>query len=166
MKERPILFNGEMVRAILEGVKTETRRPVKPQPQGESHPSSPFGEAGDRLWVRETFALERGQVLYRADEPPLQPHDPFDDAPAPRVKGPRWRPSIHMPRACARLMLEVVDIRMERLHEMTEKSARAEGDPDLETFRDGWNAIYGDQGLGWSANPWVWVVEFRVLERR
>lgn len=166
MKERPILFNGEMVRAILEGVKTETRRPVKPQPQGEAHPPSPFGEAGDRLWVRETFALERGQVLYRADEPPVQPPDPFDDEPSPRVKGPRWRPSIHMPRAYARLVLEVVDVRMERLHEMTETSARAEGDPDLRTFKDGWNAIYGEQGLGWSANPWVWVVEFRVIERR
>jgi hypothetical protein len=163
--ERPILFNGEMVRAILTGQKTETRRPVKPQPNDATFHRSPFGEVGDRLWVREAFAVVQGQVLYRADEPPARAPDPFE-APSPRAKGPRWTPSIHMPRQYSRLSLEILSVHMARLQEMSEDSARAEGDPDLATFKDGWNAIYGEQGLGWSANPWVWVVGFKVSERR
>ena len=139
MKERPILFSGPMVRAILDGRKTQTRRPVKmpksvnPVALGSMMqraselgplPGSAFGEPGDRLWVRETFDLDqpafpdesdKSRVLYRAD------HDPQHWGYF------RWRPSIHMPRWASRIDLEVVSVRVERLQSISEDDARAEG---------------------------------------
>ncbi len=196
--ERPILFSGPMVRAILDGRKTQTRRVVKPQPGGqlfhgmdwrwyrsaladEREPiRCPYGVPGDRLWVRETFALsvvdpdgpppeddhENYDVIYRAD--PDQPGGGWTDGDGKAIPPP-WRPSIHMPRWASRLTLEVVSVRVERLNEISEADARAEGmDADVANsprvwFMATWNAINAKRAP-WESNPWVWRVEFRRVE--
>lgn len=201
MKERPILFSGAMVRALLIGSKTQTRRIVKdlppwpitaichdaggtgkwmpngPSPSGTGMAAGhwrlcPYGQPGDRLWVRETFAYlgtnKRGPHAYRADT---------DDGERIRVDAP-WKPSIHMPRAASRILLEIVSVRVERLQNISEKDARAEGatiedrhmagycagqflPPAIRAYRDLWESISGDGS--WGANPWVWVVEFKQV---
>ncbi len=225
MRERPILFSGPMVRAILAGTKTQTRRPVKLKvgndnrfPIGRNTVMNirdpraveygPFGQTGDRLWVREewhitgsskhhsepfqrihvayrphsTAAIERG---YRLDGKTfrLDPDTPYpcSSTPSHRKDGAiRWRPSIHMPRWACRLVLEIVSVRVERLQEISEEDALAEGvslawysrEHDIdgfyesyrEAFQDAWNPIYAAKGQGWDANPWVWVVEFKRAE--
>ena len=193
-KERPILFSGPMIRAILAGAKTQTRRVVKPQsailtdemaralgvqPPAQQNPPvirCPYGVPGDRLWVRETFAwLSDGTgcpddadgVLYRATDPG------WDD----EKTGLRWRPSIFMPWAASRILLEITDVRVERLQEISEADARAEGVTptfpiygdcggfEHEGHRDAfirlWESING--AGSWDANPWVWVVSFRQI---
>lgn len=200
MAERPILFSGAMVRAILAGTKTQTRRVVKPQPYVDAQgnacwngsnfgqdgrgpllrslaspvPSSrtkrvhcPYGAPGDRLWGRETWCPLTLGFAYAAD--PI-----WNGAPAGR-----WRPSIHMPRAASRITLEITGVRVERLQDISEADAMAEG-CSLEcmtpTGDDSGSAIHGPGGYialwesingpgSWDANPWVWVVEFkRVTE--
>lgn len=211
--ERPILFNGEMVRAILEGRKTVTRRPLKNQMANDwhiadpknpmatitsAHPKkgkfgllirreiypdsgkfeydvivSPFGRPGDRLWVRETFAVYGDEkfaaIHYRAD----RPHDVGR-------KDVGYKPSIHMPRWACRILLEITEVRVERLQHVSEEQARNEGISPLPcgrfhcghdeqgqvtsksaitAFAWVWNSINGEGG--WAANPWVWVVEFK-----
>lgn len=201
MKERPILFSGAMVRAILSGQKTQTRRVVNPYPPEERSiipylPSAivpqqdgtfaaytdgrkakefrcPYGQPGDRLWVRETFAAaiySDGMrfVEYKADRS-LSDFDGYDD-PA----GGRWRPSIHMPRWASRITLEITDVRVERLQDISEADAEAEGVDFLRHVHDGdegltarqlfdclWSSINGDES--WPSNPWVWVIEFKVV---
>jgi hypothetical protein len=170
-----------MVRAILDGRKTQTRRVVKPKKwmlNDWSGLACPYGAPGDRLWVRETFTcvagpdILPGRVVYRADEPELDV---------------RWTPSIHMPRYRSRILLEVEDVRAERLNHISGADAVAEGieaygqlvgNSVFTTFRDYltgakdraarqsfetlWESINGPGS--WAANPWVWVVEFRRLE--
>jgi hypothetical protein len=181
MKERPILFSGEMVRAILDGGKTQTRRIVKQQPtpdelaEGVRFTESgwllygrefrghtircPFGQPGDRLWVRETWAPIPGGpatpengVIYRADE---------------HAEKWLWRPSIHMPRWASRITLEIVTVRVERLWSISRGDAIAEGCPrrrdtggtsPVVWFSELWESINGQ--ASWSINPWVWVIEF------
>lgn len=146
MKERPILFSAPMVRAILTGKKTQTRRVVKLSQR------CPYGIPDDRLWVRETWAdgdelaSSRGpldapeHVLYRADNSAYYFGDsPMDGSnrPGRRVKDTEgwnfdhpcvhWKPSIHMPRWAARIILEVTDVRVERVQDITEEDAKAEG---------------------------------------
>jgi hypothetical protein len=157
VKERAILFATPMVRSILAGTKTETRRLVKPQPEGTVTRPCPYGEPGDRLWVREAWAMTEGGVLYRADAT----LEGLEER--PKV---RWRPSLHMPRALCRLVLEVTSVRPERLSAMDATGALAEGRESVEAFKDSWNARYGEAGDGWSADPWVWVIGFKVIERR
>lgn len=141
MKSRPILFSGPMVRAILEGRKTQTRRPLKPQPIcGDDpnwiRPPCPYGKPGDRLWVRENFLqlmhgkVTDGRVKYCASIDPRSTGTPKND-------GYWWRkrPSIHMPRWDSRITLEVTDIRVERLQKISREDAIAEGArefPDLQ----------------------------------
>lgn len=218
MKERPILFSGPMVRAILEGRKTMTRRVVKPEgahylfpfldlpgnQTGEwawcssshvvgKHIHCPYGQVGDRLWVRENFC-------------PIYPQDPHYNGGRPieydyaatyqhgyRLgdligEKKKWKPSIHMPRIASRILLDITGVRVERLHEISEADAQAEGvervvagvgwrrycDPDSEevgvppcgdarrSFRSLWKLINGDES--WNANPWVWVVEFKRVQ--
>lgn len=221
MKERPILFSGSMVRAILDGRKTMTRRVVKPQPpttteavQTFHHPDPrphfwandgaslldwaqpcPYGEVGDRLYVRETWQHSNHPfgpyepdclVFYRADY--------LDDPLGPDLERSRdgirreWRPSIHMPRSVSRVTLEVTGVRVERLQDISEADAIAEGIRQHDdrngwvnecTLPDGkrhfdasaygmycqlWDSLNAARGYGWNVNPWVWVVEFERIE--
>jgi hypothetical protein len=235
IKERPILFNAEMVRAILDGRKSQTRRVVKPQPsfpfgvkqivlvddpwhndafvgtpaegmmgdgprEKQFHcedyagnlvarfdATCPYGQPGDRLWVKETWQhlhndgspLERlpdwektpVHCFYRADE---------SDPTALPVSG-KWRPSIHMPRWASRITLEITEVRAERVQEISEGDAKAEGcglgctvkserfgrymSAGQFAFAELWDSINAKRGLGWEANPWAWVIGFRKLER-
>lgn len=206
-KEHPILFNGAMVRAILSGQKTQTRRVLK-QATGPSlsvdmsedspgvaelswlHGAGPghdveeeiarvpcpFGKPGDRLWVRETWmdltgtgishwdvaTGKRARYAYGAESPPGSESDE-----ARKDFGLKWRPSIHMPRQACRLVLEVTDVRVGRLQAISEADARAEGvDPEMPdecvlAFQRLWESINGP--ANWDSNPWVWVIEFKVV---
>lgn len=206
MKERPILFNGEMVRAILDGRKTQTRRPVKPQPvkYGDDgawiHPATesepqwaahlgdaikwacPFGQVGDRLWVRETWAhdapsLEECRSRFEDFFPSSLPYGPYFRADSVHEgTGLRWRPSIHMPRWACRIVLEITDVRVERVQEISKDDAVAEGCDESKSeqaktcgyflkptpkFITVWNSCYSARGLGWNENPLVWVIDFK-----
>jgi hypothetical protein len=222
MKERPILFSAPMVRALLDGSKTQTRRLVKlphENPLGEWAPTiiggesggrtaagasipaqgaiwhtrtgdclaCPYGQPGDRLWVRETHRAIWGQspgyligVDYKAD--PQEKWERMRD----HMGRPKWTPSIHMFREHSRILLEIVSVRVERLNDCSEADALAEGiDADelaerqdsydivckgtgasgrataQSMYRELWESI-NDAG-SWTANPWVWVVDFRRL---
>jgi hypothetical protein len=228
MTDRPILFSAEMVRAILDGKKTQTRRAMKVQPwpeatvevgpyhphridrNGESQPGPavfgaiwdhqdivnggdaglrcPYGAPGDTLWVRETWCKGaddgrqvplRMATLYRADgeHVTLSDGDGFTQTNRDGSEKLPWRPSIHMPRWASRITLRITDIRVERLHDITEDDARAEGcpyptewagrfvdrDETAKTwFKSLWNKINGPGA--WEANPWVWVVAFERVK--
>ncbi len=253
-KERGVLFNAEMVRAILDGRKTQTRRVIKPQPfdrswsrhdhqiviesgranrgdeidgliayskssGGEWHAKCPLGQPGDRLWVRETWGVVShafnddgfripwtphrpstrvhelpfgngyysGHVIYRADGGFIWSGD--DDGDGERTA---WHPSIHMPRKTSRIDLLITGVRVERLQDISEEDARAEGVtriennygngpaycdyllPDLNdtaewyahakhSFQSLWRSTYGADS--WQLNPWVWVIEFERLAK-
>ncbi|MCG7803995.1 hypothetical protein MCV29_22820 [Enterobacter asburiae] len=195
MTERGMIFNGEMVRAILDGRKTQTRRPVNPStanlldlqgqyPHKKYNISCPFGAIGDRIWVRETWAEAGASApdlkLYRANYPA---HVPAHYENVPPAQDVRWTPSIHMPRWASRILLEITDVRVERLNDISEEDARAEGiidggclncgepepcgcanpEPDAtDAFAYLWQSIYGQEN--WNANPWVWVIEFNRIE--
>ncbi|WP_312423606.1 hypothetical protein [Kosakonia cowanii] len=224
MKERPMIFNAEMVRAILDGRKTQTRRIMKVQPEnvdlglrritdssvakevgmyfwcladacGVKHRSNlfscPFGEVGDRIWVREAWARynidqDSHDIAYRATTPEDWPEEG------------RWRPSIHMPRWASRIMLEITGVRVERLNNTSHEDAEREGihtevwdqmvvaknyaaedgffqfwsesmphyvemnELYRSSFQSLWQSIYGAEN--WQANPWVWVIEFKRIE--
>lgn len=212
MKERPILFSGPMVRAILEGRKTMTRRVVKLRYGADvvvtngqvwkparvdyaGYVDCPYGQVGDRLWVREAFSGPH--CMDASDGCKAVPPSKWGDcsriwywADGNMTEGDwtRPRPSIHMPRWASRVLLEIVAVRVERLHEISEADAQAEGvervvagvgwrrycDPDSEevgvppcgdarrSFRSLWKFINGDES--WNANPWVWVVEFKRVQ--
>ena len=184
MKERPILFKAEMVRAILSGKKTQTRRVVKPPAPYVPSDSGvdilvatdqircPYGKPGDRLWVREQFSGD-----YACDGYP--PREWPEDCPIwywadGQVEYGDWtkpKPSIHMPRKFSRIDLLIKDIRVERLQDITTEDVIKEGIPDSE-FLDRWNARHYFRKLWdsingktypWESNPWLWIVEF---ERR
>lgn len=186
---RPILFNTEMVKAILEGRKTVTRRIIKPQPEyctmsmaglvvsekpieisdgiikaANAEVRKPPFEAGDILYVRETWARSMaGTYLYKATDTPII----LD----------RWRPSIHMPKEAARIFLRVTDVRVERLWRMDTVDALAEGMRSdypgtkigvVDAFCKLWDSTIKPADLplyGWNANPWVWVIEFNRCDK-
>lgn len=217
MKERPLILNSEMVKAILDGRKTMTRRPVKNIPSWDNNgkdimswPLSefyqatedetnyckknhfyldvqtdvddnsheeikcPFGNPGDRLWVRETWTQipfadrdgnESDKVIYKADDSVYFSKD----------AGDKWRPSIHMPRWASRITLEIVNVRVERVQEISFEDIYAEGIslPGIEgesvanrqsAFLAFWNSIYGKGQYAWEKNPFVWVIEFRRVK--
>lgn len=210
-----MIFNADMVRAILDGRKAQTRRIMKVQPSDGFHPTHngygldlnahwytpgvvdkngylqpakkdvfgvadenegytcPFGAVGDRIWVRETFCAVHDHdepsgcsaLLYAADG-----NGPYG----------KWTPSIHMPRCASRITLEITGVRVERLNSISQEDAQAEGmeltgwrptysDPDsggevwtpYDNFAQLWESIYGEGS--WQANPWVWVIEFKVV---
>lgn len=201
MKERPILFSAPMVRALLAGTKTQTRRilklkwgfDVEERDDGTlwpwaQHPDCdddvwmpcPQGEIGDQLWVRETWAYGTHAMAAERDE-----DGPFVYAADGTTHGrlcDRWTPSIHMPRWASRISLEITALRAERLQDISDADARAEGiegmagDPECghrnyldqsgkdwtlsprESFQSLWESINGP--ASWAKNPWVWVVEF------
>jgi len=207
MKERPVIFNSEMVRAILDGRKTQTRRTIanvgsdnciplqKPTKTKDGiythvmdapgHDLCPFGRVGDRLWVREAYQgplfnfdqmetyledtskFERPEFCeYRADGDKTPEYYDADD----NLRY-GWKPSIHMPRWASRITLEIAAVRVERLNDISEEDAKAEGvapsqhiiTPPEALYRVGflklWQSIYGEES--WRVNPWVWVIEFR-----
>lgn len=187
-KERPILFSGEMVRALLreENPKTQTRRAVKPQPDPEMvregvlfrNPSKlrsyigeiekipcPYGQPGDRLWVREAFCQGADEVIYRATEKSLVVTDDGDGFQILNKDGTcksPWKPSIHMPRAASRITLEVVTVRVERLQEISEEDALAEGiiyqKPTAEDIEDGaTDGVYIVPGLTQPLGQPMWA---------
>ena len=176
MKEYPILFSGPMVRAILEGRKTMTRRVIRPLGDHSYWSGNcPYGQPGDRLWVQETWwtngenkSIE--SCAYRA-------RDKSPD----HMLGEKWHPSIHMPRWASRLTLENISVRVERVQDISEEDARAEGvDPIVDAlgniyaqdgysigyrlaFTDLWDSINAKRGYSCESNPSVWVVEFKPL---
>ncbi len=174
MKERPILFSGEIVRAILESRKTQTRRVVKPQPKlapgfydmVAGLPPCPYGQPGDRLWVREAMMQDpEDGVTYAADgqlvmAPPTYCY---------RDETTKSVPSIHMPRWASRITLEIVSVRAQLLQDISKQDCMAEGMNDLEDVHAGWHQSYAQlwdsinakRGFGWDKNPWVWVIEFK-----
>lgn len=212
MKESPIPFKGDMIRAVLSGQKTQTRRPMKPIPvypdafdglrreihDGQVHfwasgaelPAHkfrcPYGQPDDRLWVKETHARhpQFAEVAYRADGEEFEDADGF-------TWHPKWTPSIFMPRALCRIILEITDIRVERVQNITSDGAIAEGayevrkvgddiahatwtmdgldwryDTPREAFAATWDSLYAADGLGWDVNPWVWVITFKRMENQ
>lgn len=209
MRERGMIFNAEMVRALLDGRKTQTRRVLTPLQlglielaaiagecypleSGQQHTNSqsyyrelcPFGDVGDRLWVREAFrvhskATDVATLVYRASERQSWTQQtrrvPISECNKP-VSPEAWTPSLHMPRWASRITLEITGVRVERLSSMTEEDARAEGcmgghdsipgymysATPHEHFHHLWTSIYGEDS--WQVNPWMWVVEFKRVE--
>ena len=212
MRELPIDFNTEMVRATLDRRRTQTRRIIKPQPNWicstgvpyKTHERIPEGimecpyQPGDILYVRETWSFitcaecisaeshsdfnsdgccipisgkdclmgECGCFIYRANYGTTE-----DDSFPPSMF--KWRPSIHMPKEAARIWLEVKGVRVERVQDIVgSKDVFREGCPEnekhdaLNWFVSLWDKIYAKKGFGWDVNPWVWVIEFNILEVR
>ncbi|ENB5757517.1 hypothetical protein ABH253_003410 [Escherichia albertii] len=186
-KERGMIFNDEMVRAILGGNKTQTRRIVEEKFYGRAVAAEllakhcPYGQPGDRIWVRETYrvhgkATDVATLVYRAsvrNSWTEQTHRvPVEVCNKPVSE--KWTPSIHMPRWASRILLEITDVRVERLHDMSEADAKAEGaspatykiTPPEAVYRVGfgdiWRGIYGQES--WLSNPWVWVIEFKLIQ--
>ncbi|WP_309086423.1 hypothetical protein [Chelativorans sp.] len=207
MTDRPILFSAPMVRALLDGRKTQTRRVIEStniphlrrdddivitRGSGLAARNYRFRRkyvAGDRLWVREAWrcngwASDLATIFYRASEgdgyTAMCEQYPVAGKRPLRVTG-TWHPGIHMPRWVSRLTLIVTDVRVQRLQEVSEQDAVAEGcpgrlgpNPDfpdewdpspVEQFRDLWDSLNAHRGLGWDANPWVAAIAFTV-ERR
>jgi len=215
-EEQPLLMSGDLVRATLARLKTETRRPIKQaNGGGDGVPAAavgatgpgrwvawwgggamtnyvamtkrhyrpdqgwccPFGGAGDRLWVRETIQpMERMSdgvdgVRYVADEafvPIANTREASDGwLVAYHYRGKRGAviPSIHMPRWACRLVLPLAEVRVERLQDITEEGAMAEGFENRTRFFAAWDGIYGKQpGLSWDHSPWVWVLRWNAAE--
>lgn len=199
MADRPILFSAPMVRAILAGTKTQTRRVLKAEPppgaqrvicpfrderlqwaatdphdmeQGQlvlgEAPRCPYGQPGDRLWVREAFMHEPADYCWEASVSiPCKPASTSYRADfGNEATGAGWKPSIHMPRALSRITLEITDVRVERLQDISDADAQAEGpaghpDGPWHAFRSLWTLING--AGAWESNPWVWVVSFKRL---
>lgn len=204
MKERGMIFNAEMVRAILDGRKTQTRRPVKfpvldknlgcelagnelaGELSARNYLNSAFGKPGHRIWVRETFngfwlSEEEIEEIQKGISKAADLCDYKADYPDSSRPAEGWTPSIHMPRWASRILLEITDVRVERLNAISQEDAQAEGmeltgwrptysDPDsggevmtpYDNFAELWSSIYGEGS--WKANPWVWVIEFKRVE--
>ena len=209
---KPILFNTEMVRANLEGRKTVTRRLLKPQPTFSEHyegivPRPERCDDGSWCFAMDPFAMicegrfrppyEEGEILYVRESWSMTPDillettgpvymADFTDSELDCLKAKhfRWKPSIHMPKEAARLFLRVTYVRLERLQDIDEEGAKAEGAnfcngkhvgvkekmrrSAVERFADIWDSTIKPADLpiyGWNANPWVWVIEYERCEK-
>lgn len=179
---KPIIFNTEMVQAILEGRKTVTRRKIKldlgladMDNNDSSYLYIPVDTQEGYIHAKELCRYQPGDTLYVRgtwQNNPIPSGWPYDYKATPEFNSwehEKWKPSIHMPKAAARIFLKVTDVRVERVKDITDKEAKKEG-VRVETnnsglmykakFVDLWNEIYGD----WKQNPYVWVVEFEVME--
>lgn len=172
MAEKPIIFSGSMVRAILDGRKRQTRRITIPANLAET----------DTLWVRETFcivddpAFSEPQIDYRADGENQRVMDRVREKAPDNPNARRWKPAIHMPRKYCRLLLRVTDVRQEWLQDISDSDVRAEGVSDAaidkwrkwlhpsdcpgKAFSELWDSINAKRGYSWESNPQVWVISF------
>lgn len=175
---KPILFNTEMVRAILDGRKTVTRRVIHIPNYGYFMTEPPRVvsryQTGDILYVRETYSKDVGRYMYKANY--IDNEKFYRDGKEVSIK---WHPSIHMPREAARLFLRVLRVRAERLQEITGAECVREGIPQeslkevgeaftVGQYFDLWDSTVkpSDRALyGWDANPWVWVIDFERISR-
>lgn len=193
VKEKPILFSGPMVKAILEDRKTQTRRVIKrmcltgPGFYDYVDGSCSYGKPGDRLWVRETWRTEEREsdlvdgIRFQADdhfqiiEDTQQASENWVVANNNRTELV-WRPSIFLPRWASRITLEITDIRVQRVQEISVDDIVAEGvqivsgkvysgglGVYVQEWRDGWNSINAKRGYSWESNPWVWAISFVKL---
>ena len=179
---KPILFNTEMVRAILDGRKTVTRRVVKPQPvynpnDGFTWKGAAYGtdlpptEKGATYNFRCAAPCRPGDILYVRETFCRQPSEEYPFVYKASVETPaawQWCPSIHMPREAARIFLRVTDVRVERVQDIDDDGVVAEGLNIGDPFDELWNSTIkpADRDLyGWDANPWVWVIEFERISR-
>ncbi len=181
MKERGILFSDAMIRALREGTKTQTRRLVKPQPDrpigGEPYwdiggyrlrPSAAnplhckYGAPGQRLWVREAWSEfpSYGDIVYRADFGDDIKHTDGK----PLREWLRWRPSIFMPRKVSRLTLDLTDVRVQRVQDISVEDTIEEGVLSVVEYVRLWNSIHGEGS--WAANPWVWCLSFARVDAK
>ena len=211
MKETPLILQGWGVKATLDGLKTQTRRTYglekinespnewgKPRYDGDGiwlfpheygdivEIKCPYGGPGDTLWIREAWAEnERGQILYKADYESITRAMDFPLIPI------KWKPSIFLPKEKARLWREIVSVRAERVQEISEEDAKAEGcqliartirpfslspqphftEPERPfIYRDHfigiWDSLNAKRGYGWDFNPWVWPIEYKQLPER
>lgn len=180
IKETPILFSTPMVQAILDERKTQTRRVLKKQPVDEDYrwwhckgdspfidiANCPYGQIGDRLWVRESYSYyhsikdEQGnpKIAYKADI--------YDSG----LKSFKWKPSIHMPRSASRITLEITDICVEQLQDISEEDCLSEGInyqgnayDTIGAFSELWDSI-NVKNHTWNSNPYVWVIEFKMIQ--
>ena len=203
MKEKPILFNTEMVKAVLAGNKTQTRRVIKnacdiitdwdkndpsygpfyEDEFGDSHESierCPYGKIGDQLWVRETFCIGR---VCETDGHPMERTEYVDQCAGDNDILPKefclfedidiseviWKPSIFMFRKDSRIQLEITNIRVQRIQDISATDIENEGaltkpteiNDVLPIWIKLWDSINKKRGFGWDKNPWVWVIEFR-----
>lgn len=210
MKERPILFSGSMVRALLAGTKTQTRRICKPamahslshvvevpdpQERGQVYNgttfgdeeggiqfASPYGGMRDRLWVRESHWWFKDECDHETGYyPPALTADDVEYRADGESTRHGWRPSIHMPRWASRILLEITSVRVERLQDINQADAQAEGAPPSHPsidqisrefgypdFPRSWYAQLWEEINGpgsWAQNPWVWVVEFQRVQQ-
>jgi len=200
MTEKPIIFNAEMVRAILDGRKSQTRRVIKNMPEQPNktwyfdayrpdgnkgvnwnwwEPSGrmllpqikcPYGKKGDRLYVKETWGEDPAYcdgVQYKADWTE-EYHKHARDHSTWKWKSPRY-----MPRTKSRINLEIIDIRVEKIQDITVNDAGEEGISDERfadwignyklAYKDLWDSVNKKRGYGWDTNPWAWVMEFKCL---
>lgn len=206
-KERPIIFDAESIKRIVDWRKKQTRRVIA-SPRHMRHETlhdamtyaardgvgdwvfsdfamslefvlkaypggngirCPYGYPGDRLWVREVWTQFMDGMAYRADTTPFSEEQR-------KAYGVRWRSPIHMPRTASRLLLEITDIRVERLQSISDADAKAEGVKLFErttthyagmwrdAFAERWDAINAKRGYTWKMNPWVWVIEFKLVQ--
>ena len=171
----PIVFSTPMVEAIVAGKKSQTRRVVKPRSyiveveenipyemtEDDAQPiRCPYGEVGDILWVRETYQHQQDSgYIYKASKASRE------------IKNPKWKPSIFMPKSACRIFLQVTNIRVEPLQDISEDDLKSEGIDYtigyypilLEAFEQLWAGINGQKS--WDRNPYVWVIEFKVVNR-
>jgi hypothetical protein len=157
-----------MVRAILDGRKTQTRRVVKP-PKGCRDAryagvdfGCPYGQPGDRLRVRETWQHEDMCCDdHRCGQPSHIYYKATEVAPETFAS---WRLPQHMPKWACRLWLEITDVRVQRLQEITYDDALVDSCTDVTFFRVEWNTYYAKRGYSWADNPWVWALTFKVVK--
>ena len=186
-QERPIIFNTEMVNAIVRGRKTQTRRVVKkttnknepnkdfaiPFESGTCYKDCPYGKPGDYLYVRETWYNPYYQSHYSKQTLKKRAEHTLYKANVNRnFNNFNWRPSIHMPKLFARIWLEITDVRVERIQNISESDCYVEGVKNTKgcsprfPFGQLWDSINKDKGYGWEENPWVWVVEFKKIDKK
>jgi hypothetical protein len=208
MKQRPIIMTAESVRAIEGDCKTQTRRVIMPQPTGgflgfirerKTHwfrgetrtleVKCPYGQPGDRLWVRETWACVKWFDHFKPSEIPKGDErwpSVFFSAWTGAARNAwcrgKWRSARFMPRWASRFTLEVISVRVERLNEISKEDAKAEGmycgfiggsydfpigpyDAYTANYRKAWDEINAKRGYPWESNCWVWVIEFKRIEQ-